>query len=88
MSCCVPHCTRSIAEGALQVRHSLEGQPANEWICAVHWRGVGDFRRKVYNRRKRRYRALSAEEKPNYLRFVNAMWAVCKRYAIEAAVGI
>lgn len=82
ISCCVPFCSHT--------RGDRKGDPLPadleryEWICHAHWKNVRVTLRRIYRRRKARLRI----EGPSYQRHVDHFWTICKREAIERAVGL
>lgn len=98
VSCIVPGCsrTRGQRKGEPPIRLG------EEWICGEHWRLVPTFLRRRKSRLAQRYRRRFGDApfwrypagSPNRIeaakldRMLRTAWAICKRAAIERAVGL
>lgn len=96
--CEVPGCRRSRGQhkGEPPIRED------EEWICGEHWKAVPSFLRRRKSRLARRYRRAFGDTpfwqfpagSPDRLasfkldKMLRMSWAICKRAAIERAVGI
>lgn len=96
--CAVPGCKRTRGQRKGEPPIQLE----TEWICGDHWPLVPAFLRKRRARLARRYRRAFGDNPfwsygagtPNRIaavkldRMLRAAWVICKRAAIERAIGL
>lgn len=98
LCCCVPGCrrTRGQRKGEPPITAGME------WICGDHWKLVPTFLRQRKSRLGRRYRRAFGDTpywqypagSPDRLaavkldRMCGRAWEICKRAAIERALGI
>lgn len=98
LRCVVPGCgrTRGQRKGEPPIRED------EEWICGAHWQALPAFLRRRKRRLVRRYRRAFGDTaywqfpagSANRLaavrldRLLRQVWAICKRGAIERAVGL
>jgi len=72
--CQVPFCRRTIQPDFKE----------QEWLCSVHWPLTQRSLRKLYFKRKRRFRRGDKSQLPHMMR----IWDRLKMQAIERAAGI
>jgi hypothetical protein len=77
LQCAIPFCRRTTPR-----------RGCAEWICGDHWRLIDPIHRRVYGRRRGRWRRYAPEDDQNRVNALWRLWCFLKRRATERAAGI